>query len=54
MLDEEDVSNQTTEALAGESGWVVFFPDPKRLCPANRDHPYMVRRFGNVEVGQLG
>ena len=53
MLDGEDVSNQTTEAVAGDSGWVVFFPEPKHLCPIDRTHPYTVRRHGSVEVDQV-
>lgn len=50
MLDGEDVSNRCVEARAGTPGWAVIYPEPVRVCEANREHVYARFVEGNVDV----
>lgn len=46
-----DVSDMCPEALAGEHGWALLYPDkPKMRCPQNPDHVRTIRAVGRVDV----
>jgi hypothetical protein len=49
-LDGVDVSNSAFESMAGEDGWVLVYPNPKRVCETDRTHAHAERWRGRVDV----